>query len=498
MAKQLWSAEAARRVEKRIVVEGTLVLETPAQLGNGDSNEVTDMPLLVDPGDGKSPLLTGATIAGALRSYLRARLHGNTNAANEESSSVRLFGGLKGDDTGEQSPLIVEDAIGVAAHMEVRAGVRIDGTSRTAKENYLYDARLWSAGTTFPLRFELLVRQQDDETALRRALATALEGFSDGGITLGARKRRGYGQVQIKDKQWQVRTFKLREHADLLKWLDDPSTQATEVLSPDRLEDHRAVFEMQAVFTLDGSLLIRSGGGRDDIGPDMVQLQAHRPDKGGDWPIVSGTSVAGALRARALKIANTIKPPTKEQLAPRERTRSQLLIESMWGTDMDALRQRNRTSKDREEPRASRVLVEEQWIEGRPPDLVQSRVSIDRFTGGARDTALFNEQPLFGDDQTVVKINVKLLDPRDGEMGLLLLLLKDLWTGDLPLGGESSVGRGRLKGQSATLKFPGSKEIEIKAIGEQLNVAPDDRAYLQRRVEALHTGLKEDNYDAQD
>jgi len=39
--------------------------------------------------------------------------------------------------------------------------------------------------------------------------------------------------------------------------------------------------------------------------------------------------------------------------------------------------------------------------------------------------------------------------------GLLLLLLRDLWTGDLPLGGESSVGRGRLKGRSATLAYDG-------------------------------------------
>ena len=36
-----------------------------------------------------------------------------------------------------------------------------------------------------------------------------------------------------------------------------------------------------------------------------------------------------------------------------------------------------------------------------------------------------------------------------------MLLLKDLWTGDLPLGGESSVGRGRLKGKKATLVYKG-------------------------------------------
>ena len=34
---------------------------------------------------------------------------------------------------------------------------------------------------------------------------------------------------------------------------------------------------------------------------------------------------------------------------------------------------------------------------------------------------------------------------------MLLLLLKDLWTADLPIGGESSIGRGRLKGLLASL-----------------------------------------------
>ncbi len=59
----------------------------------------------------------------------------------------------------------------------------------------------------------------------------------------------------------------------------------------------------------------------------------------------------------------------------------------------------------------------------------------------------------------------------------MLLLLKDLWTGDLPIGGESSVGRGRLKGLSATLHAPETKEIPhegdwtFEANGENVQVA---------------------------
>jgi hypothetical protein len=48
---------------------------------------------------------------------------------------------------------------------------------------------------------------------------------------------------------------------------------------------------------------------------------------------------------------------------------------------------------------------------------------------------------------------IAIQQPTDAEIGLLLLLLKDLWTGDLPLGGEISVGRGRLQGIIARMNF---------------------------------------------
>ena len=47
--------------------------------------------------------------------------------------------------------------------------------------------------------------------------------------------------------------------------------------------------------------------------------------------------------------------------------------------------------------------------------------------------------------------------PKDYEVGLLLLLLKDLWTGDLPVGSTSNIGRGRLQGKESTITWQSSK-----------------------------------------
>lgn len=478
MATEFWSGENSRKIVKRIVVEGELVLQTPAHFGNGDGDDLTDMALLVDPFDGKSPLLTGASIAGALRSYLREREHNYGSKEEQKSHSVTLFGGRKSDDEGEQSPLIVDDALGCTTGVEVREGVGINPKSRTAEHDRLFNLELWQAGTTFPLRFELVVRERDmpKGAKLKCALTTALLGLTDGSITLGARKRRGYGQVKV--GEWRVTTYDLTTADGLLAWVAADACAMTTPKPPaqtgadivalvgnGQIGDARKVFTLNATFSLDGSLLIRSGSGQDDKGPDMVHLHARQPN-GHKQPVLSGTSLSGALRARALRIANTLDKQEK----------AQTLVEEMFGkTD-----------------RASKVRVSERVVTGGRADLVQNRVSIDRFTGGARDTALFNEQPVFGGDDTLVNVEVDIRNPENYEIGVLLLLLKDLWTGDLPLGGESSVGRGRLKGLHAdlTLRNGGDpRSWVIERIGEGHKLTPGEGSEKLNTLEPFVTAL---------
>ena len=110
-------------------------------------------------------------------------------------------------------------------------------------------------------------------------------------------------------------------------------------------------------------------------------------------------------------------------------------------------------------------------------------MKIDRFTGGSYPGALFNQQPLFGTDKTQVTVRLKVENPTGADVGLLLLLLKDLWTKDLPLGGEASVGRGRLAGRSATLtqtkKGSEAAAWTIAQDGDRLEIAGDRNALQQ-------------------
>ena len=467
----------SRRIVERIIIQGDLTLETPAGFGSGDEGTLVDIPLLLDPLENRA-LLTGASLAGALRSYLREREHGYGETGSSDSLYAKLFG-VQEDGEGEQSMLIVHDSLGGKPGVELRDGVKIDPSTRTALDEKKFDVELIEAGTGFPVKMDLLV-QEDRKEDLMRGLAVALQGLERSEIKLGVRKRRGFGQCRV--TEWELYRYDLTRPEGLTSWLtNDPGVKQTGSGISDLLGatgtdlDRRNSFTVDAAFSLNGSLLIRSYGG-DANAPDSVHLKSKRKYKRSERlvHVISGTALAGALRARALRIAGTA--------GTKEKARD--VIDGLFGPDIE------KNSSD-DEPFASRLVTSETEIIN-PLDIVQSRVKIDRFTGGAYPTALFNEQPVFGQEGTGIRLKILIQQPTEVQIGLLLLLLKDLWTGDLPLGGESSVGRGRLRGENAALEYrlanEKPKQWTIREVKNELEIA-GDQDKLEHFVSVFSGGM---------
>lgn len=501
-----------RHVIERWFVEGKLELTTPASLSNGDDDPLVDLPIVVDALDG-SALLTGSSLAGALRSYLEDF---------DPGSAVALFGGNRRDRDGAQSPLIVDDALGGKPVIELREGVAIDPTTRTSKEDQLYDRQLLRAGTTFDLSFELIVAEnpyaEPEELARQRAanekmkagLARALEGLQRGDIRLGGRKRRGYGQCEV--TEWRAWRYKLDDRAQVQAWLahgrgDFPGYETPQWTwtasdggagirgwnalagAPDLSRLHKP-FTLSATFNIDGAVLIRSGF-EAESGPDVMHLESYRPEMKKAMPVMSGTSLAGVIRAQAARIARTVAGSDGKTVAED-------FVNEMFGVMGQPKKTMTPEERRKLKKRASRVTIDESVIDGSKA-IVQTRVKIDRFTGGAFESALFGEQPAFGgkftmelalrpppapksidkppaemtpEEKAQAAANMKAHKAKqDAEAGLLLLVLKDLWTGFLPVGGSSSIGRGRLKGKEATIVVDG-ETWALKANGDGLKVTP--------------------------
>jgi CRISPR/Cas system CSM-associated protein Csm3 (group 7 of RAMP superfamily) len=484
----------------RLFITGVLKLEMPAHLGSGDADGLTDLQLLRDTLTGR-PLLTGASIAGALRNDLLERELGYGSRENHKGTlqSEKLFGYVsqyEENDVSMESWLMVDDALGelpAENPIEIRDGVQIRYDTRTAEDGNKYDIELLAAGTRFLLHFEVWLEAGSEETQLQW-LAAALHNLETGEIRMGMRKRRGFGQCRV--TSWQIQPYDMSDPKQVLQWIahqtpQDFSDIDEDIFEPDIVaslqkisllksglpaKDDREQFTLSATFNLKNSLLIRATVANANA-PDVIHLENAQGQK-----ILSGTSVTGAMRARASRIAHTILP---ESVANE-------LVNQMFGLRFDKKEKDEPSNKKDRQPTGSRVIVDETVINNPLSDWVQSRVKIDRFTGGAYPQALFSEQPVFAGTKKPTQVQINLAYQKvsgqsfSAGVGLLLLVLKDLWTEDLPMGGESRIGRGRLQGQKATLTL-GDDVWEFKGVNGRLAFTQGKPEELEHYVAELRT-----------
>jgi hypothetical protein len=123
---------------------------------------------------------------------------------------------------------------------------------------------------------------------------------------------------------------------------------------------------------------------------------------------------------------------------------------------------------------AARIRVSEAFLRD-ASRLRVTRIKIDRFTGYAMSRALLEEEPEYGGK---VDVNIEVFRPQPGEVGFLLLLIKDLILGDLAVGGAGSVGRGVVMGK-ARINVNG-RTVTLDCEGKN---QPGDTEWLNRAVE---------------
>jgi CRISPR/Cas system CSM-associated protein Csm3 (group 7 of RAMP superfamily) len=433
-----------RKLKARWVILGKLVLTSPAALG-GSEDGLTDKPIIRD-GDGNF-MLTGESLTGALRNFLvDAELGYNKDETKGQLDlAERLFGMVKSlgtTDDGVQSPLIVFDAPSTKNVSEIRDGIRRNPKTGIVEDNAKFDFEVIPRCTAFSLRFDLLIGdytkdESKDVTALNEeakqlsALCWVLGELQKGEISLGGYKFKGLGQCIV--KHWEVKRFDLSNKDGWLVWLhsdhesplknllhkvDNDITKAIETeygaqvgTSCDKRNTAEIMLDLEQV----GGLLLSGGTGI----AEANQLHSNKK------PVLTGRSVNGALRARAEKIVNTLGGDGTK-----------------WGEQLFG----RRNVKKKQRHYAARLTVGEGLLKD-TITLYNTRVAIDPFTGGAVEGALFDETVVYGGK---TKIKLTLREPKNCEIGLLLLVAKDLLLEDITFGGTVGIGRGRFKG-SATL-----------------------------------------------
>ena len=151
-------------VTKKILLEGTLSLDSPLLIGTGltarEARQETDTQVLKDKKE--RPFIPGTSLAGVLRTLL----------ADEDAAL--LFGAAERGEKagGAQSAIDIEDVLLEDAAIVVRDGVGIADFARTSLAGRKYNYEAVERGAKGRLRMTVTVRRAHAEKGLEEAAQT--------------------------------------------------------------------------------------------------------------------------------------------------------------------------------------------------------------------------------------------------------------------------------------------------------------------------------------
>jgi len=448
------------KVTGKVLITGHIRNMSPLIMGKGEG-EIIDKEVVR--GYGGVPYIPATAFIGVLKSHIRPNL--------TDEKERYFWGGEKDSDM--QSHFIVDDLLPINGETPpkrvVRDGIRISPATGIVEDKKKFSYEVLEPDNRFTMRCEVILREPLTFNDFKDTITDILSALKERTISFGAMTMRGFGRVILED-DWKVYHFDFSKSEGPL-WLEymatgtlplnktsvqltlHPATQATDAL------------EIEALFNLKSSLIVGSYPS-DPCMPDKVHITS------GGQHVLPGTSVRGAIRSRAERIINTLGGKSEE-----------LLKEVFGWVDDSPGWHTKRAIK-------SRVIVEETVLRNVEAE-IQNRIKIDRFTGGTADTALFDSMPVWrrqGVPQVVIKISMpEYSQEKRWIAGLLLQVLKDLWTGDLPIGGEKAIGRGVLQGVEARITLGKTSHWTIEAqVDNSLKITGEkDKSELEACAEAL-------------
>lgn len=393
----------------------TAVCVTPLRTANASG----DVDCVLRDADG-TPIIQGASLAGALRGWLKAA----------EVDTEGLFG-CKIED--EQEPRTVEGRLSVSdgrftpdAVVNIRPRVRIDHATGSASDKGKFDVANIAAGSEF--RFTVLWKGTD---AARKEIETVeqlLAAMDAGEIRLGGQKTNGFGRVKLAVKKLELSMYDVAQRK---KWLRQE--EATEEIALPKAPGGSDV--QFRVYGRADSILVKASAmklqKKKDQEKDKDSYYQPNIEEGGA-AVLPGSSVKGAVRGRCRVIAQSVGLPVA-------------FTDTMFGRGME----------NGDNGMAGRVRFADVRLSGKREKI--TRIRLNRFTGGVMRSGPFTEEPL------CCEVEIPVQMPGNGaECALMLLALRDLGLGLYNLGSSSAVGRGQIKVSRIEMRAPDGKTAVLR------------------------------------
>jgi len=471
------------RYTARVVIEAKM----PIAVGSGSKELTIDRPVAKDANG--IPYIPGTSLAGVLRHAIYANVAGKEKRGDIINNLNDIFGFQ--DDKNQENSLGSRLALS-SAHLMGKNGRVFDGLFIIANndDNYefisdyrelpvreharlshkgvadtenkgKFDEEVLYKGSRFI--FEMEMRGTDEsEVEDDKIWKQLLNVFSHPDFRIGGGSTRGFGQVKVIKIIHQILDLTKPEHREI--YLNHSSCLNSEFTGESFKTDVKQLSKYvsyQLDLIPEDFYLFSSGLKNDiaDMNPVMEQIvewnEKDEPTFSKEMVLIPATSVKGAISHRVAYHYNSLTGTFADELVEKAIPLSNYVgeknkaVKALFGSASDY-------SND-ETGRKGAVLFSDVY---RKIDRYKKldHVAIDRFTGGAIDGALFNENVVHDivnkDNKFVLEFLVSPefqgneLSNKEKEniTEAFRLTLEDICNGGLPLGGGTMRGNGVFKG----------------------------------------------------
>lgn len=457
------------KYDGRILAHVILEAETPLVISSGVKNLLTDSPILKDVNG--FPYIPGTSIAGVIRHNLgedKAKMcfgfKDGQNRKNDDlaNGSEIIFSeakvlGLDGTvlDGIVDLDTIDQDLVKRFSKLPKRNHVRISDKG-VAENHGKFDEEVIYKGTRFAFDIELVTSSANDKSGCFSDVLTELRKET---FRIGGGSRSGFGKVKVVSIR--KKEFDLHKAEDLDEYLKTSSSLSVDHFTWDEVNDVADITDgwvrYDLTLTPEDFFLFGAGFGDKDVDdvavrePFIVWENGRGRFKDGAI-LVPAASLKGALSHRTAFHYNVKHRVFAMKINYYDYDHNDFVKHS--GNYNGAVRELFGYQDEDSEISQRRGLCLFNDIIGEydTEEKVLNHVSIDRFTGGAIDGALFSEKVVEGKDRKLeFKTSIIVKKPsKQSEMfaealDCLEKALNDIDRGTLPLGGGSGRGHGIFK-----------------------------------------------------
>jgi CRISPR/Cas system CMR subunit Cmr4 (Cas7 group RAMP superfamily) len=399
-----------------IVVEA----DTPLKVGSNASDFLQDAPVQKD--WNALPMILGTSIAGVLRKEFN-EIEAKNIFGVDEGSKVIFSNALLLDEKNEvNETLLLEKTsfLKIFDNLPIREHTAITDKG-VAKEHSKFDEEVVYKGARFKFSIEVL----DDADIFDKIIET----LNQPHLRFGGGSTKGFGKfkiLEIKAKKFTKDDY--HSYSSSLNYKLE-----TIITSKDSTSSKYATYTLK--IKPDDFFMFGSGFGDSDADatPVYEQVVDYENAKLSDKQVlIPASSIKGAISHRTTFHYNKLKGNTIENGNGVE------VVKEIFGEA--------KNSKEKIYGAKGKVLFSDCFKENKEEVKIFDHVSIDRFTGGAIDGALFQEKTIAQKDMWEIEI---LLDKKveGDELKAFKKALTDITTGMLPLGGMTTKGHGVFVGE---------------------------------------------------